>query len=272
MDIGQRLKEARLEKGLSQRQLCGDMITRNMLSQIENGSARPSMDTLRYLAEQLDKPMAYFLEEQAVSPNQKVILAARRAFADGDWQKVLTLLEKYADKDTVFDSERYLLEALALKAAAEQALEEGKDIYARELLDRSAVAGERTPYYTPENERKRLLLMGQAQPELAQELVSSLPDSEPERILRARAALALDDPEKCVRLLTAESVNTPQGQFLLGEGYLMMLQYEKAAEQFQKAEKIYPRRAAEKMEICFREMGDYKMAYYYATKLRQTDK
>jgi transcriptional regulator with XRE-family HTH domain len=34
-----------------------------MLSQIENGSAKPSMDTLRYLAGQLGKPMGYFLEE-----------------------------------------------------------------------------------------------------------------------------------------------------------------------------------------------------------------
>ena len=66
MELGQRLKQARLEAGLSQRQLCGEEITRNMLSQIENGSARPSMDTLRYLAARLGKPMGYFLEEQAV--------------------------------------------------------------------------------------------------------------------------------------------------------------------------------------------------------------
>ena len=38
MTIGQRLKQARLEAGLSQRQLCGDTITRNMLSLIENGA------------------------------------------------------------------------------------------------------------------------------------------------------------------------------------------------------------------------------------------
>ena len=47
MDLGRRLKQARLDAGLSQRQLCGTEITRNMLSQIENGNARPSMDTLR---------------------------------------------------------------------------------------------------------------------------------------------------------------------------------------------------------------------------------
>ena len=49
MDLGEKLKKVRLEAGLSQRQVCGERITRNMLSQIENGSARPSMDTLRYL-------------------------------------------------------------------------------------------------------------------------------------------------------------------------------------------------------------------------------
>ena len=43
MTLGEKIKQARQEAGLSQRQLCGDAITRNMLSQIENGSARPSM-------------------------------------------------------------------------------------------------------------------------------------------------------------------------------------------------------------------------------------
>ena len=50
MELGQKLRLARQEAGLSQRQLCGEVITRNMLSQIENGSAKPSMETLRYLA------------------------------------------------------------------------------------------------------------------------------------------------------------------------------------------------------------------------------
>ena len=50
MELGEKIKQARLEAGLSQRQLCGDTVTRNMLSQIENGSARPSMDTLRFFA------------------------------------------------------------------------------------------------------------------------------------------------------------------------------------------------------------------------------
>ena len=46
MTIGEKIRLARQEAGLSQRQLCGQQVTRNMLSQIENGSARPSVDTL----------------------------------------------------------------------------------------------------------------------------------------------------------------------------------------------------------------------------------
>ena len=80
MELGEKLKQVRLEAGLSQRQLCGDTITRNMLSQIENGSARPSMDTLQILARRLGKPVSFFLEEQAVLlPNRTVMEQAREA-------------------------------------------------------------------------------------------------------------------------------------------------------------------------------------------------
>jgi transcriptional regulator with XRE-family HTH domain len=79
MQLSERIKQARLEMGLSQRQLCGQTITRNMLSLIESGKARPSMDTLAYFAKVLGKPMGYFLEEQAVtSPNQQVMEQAEK--------------------------------------------------------------------------------------------------------------------------------------------------------------------------------------------------
>ena len=78
MELGQKIKAARLEAGLSQRQLCADTITRNMLSQIENGSAKPSMDTLQILAARLHKTVGYFLEEGA-SCNEKLMQNLRKA-------------------------------------------------------------------------------------------------------------------------------------------------------------------------------------------------
>ena len=79
MELGEKLRLTRLEAGLSQRALCGDEITRNMLSRIENGAARPSMKTLGCLAARLGKPVSYFLEEDTVcSPNQEIMAAVRQ--------------------------------------------------------------------------------------------------------------------------------------------------------------------------------------------------
>ena len=78
MELGQKLKQARLEAGLSQRQLCGDTITRNMLSQIENGTANPSDATLQALCARLGKPVSYFREE-VPSPNLSLLHQAQAA-------------------------------------------------------------------------------------------------------------------------------------------------------------------------------------------------
>ncbi len=75
MDLGKKIRRARQEAGLSQRQLCGEEITRNMLSLIENGAARPSMKTLSLLAQRLGKPVSYFLEENTQDPSELITSA-----------------------------------------------------------------------------------------------------------------------------------------------------------------------------------------------------
>lgn len=56
--LGRRIREARLAKRLTQSEVVGDFITRNMLSQIESGTATPSMKTLEYLSRVLSIPMS----------------------------------------------------------------------------------------------------------------------------------------------------------------------------------------------------------------------
>ncbi|MCL1823576.1 MAG: helix-turn-helix transcriptional regulator [Oscillospiraceae bacterium] len=56
--LGKRLKEARLSKKMTQSDVVGGYITRNMLSQIESGAAFPSIRTLEYLSGVLEVPMA----------------------------------------------------------------------------------------------------------------------------------------------------------------------------------------------------------------------
>lgn len=231
MTLGQRLKQARLEAGLSQRQLCGDVITRNMLSQIENGAARPSMDTLLYLAGQLNKPVSFFLEEESVSPNQAIIAAARNAYIQGDFTGALTVLEGCTTPDPIFDPERYLLEALCCLALAAKKPEES-------LLARAADAGSRTPYYTPELERRRLLQLAQACPNDSAAIAAALPPDPTELLLQGDAAMAAAD-------------------------------HASALTWYSLAEPLAPERTWPRLENCHRALEDYKMAYHYACLQRQ---
>lgn len=266
MELGSRIRQARLEAGLSQRQLCGDTITRNMLSQIENGSARPSMDTLRYFAEQLGRPISFFLDEQAVaSPNQTLMDAARQA----ELHRVPEILEDYRNPDPIFDRERWLLEALGYLAMARKALEETRLGYACSLLEKAAWAGDRTPYYTPELERTRLLLLYEAGGAPAPVVIEGLPDLQPELLVRAAAALDAGMSARCQQILqAAEEPHSPQWHMLSGDAYMAQKDYTRAAEHYLLAEPQYAQKLWGKLERCYREMEDYKMAYHYACKQR----
>ena len=262
MKLGQRLKEARLELGLSQRQLCGDVITRNMLSQIENGSARPSMDTLRYLAGELGKPLSYFLEENAVtSPNQTMMDQARQ---EPDSKKVLEILAQYRAPDSVFDREMELLTRLATLNLAEASARDGKTIYAASLLEELGVLD--GGYCAGELERRRLLLLAQVKPQLMDEICDHLPSLDGELMLRAQAALHREELTRAGALLDAAENQDEAWHFLRGQVYLAQKEYEKALRCFQVAEAAYENSIYPLMEQCARELEDYKLAYAYACK------
>lgn len=62
-ELGRRLKTARLAKKMTQSDVAGTFITRNMLSLIESGSATPSMKTLEYLSGVLEIPMEKLISQ-----------------------------------------------------------------------------------------------------------------------------------------------------------------------------------------------------------------
>ena len=265
MELGEKLRQARLEAGLSQRQLCGGEITRNMLSQIENGSASPSMGTLRYLAARLGKSISFFLEEEAVtSPNQERMAWAREAYREGRYEDVLAVLTDWKGPDPVFDAERQLLEGLSLLALAENALGEGRTLYAGELLDRAEDLG---LYETPELDRRRLLLLIKARPGACGAICGKLPGLDEELMYRAGAALAAGNTSRAAALLdAAEDRENPDWNFLRGEANLAARDYAAAAACYHRAETAYPEKTAPRLEQCYRELEDFKQAYFYACR------
>lgn len=258
MELGSKIKAARIDAGLSQRQLCGEHMTRNMLSQIENGSAHPSMKTLRYLAKQLGKPISYFLEEKAViSPNQQPIQDARTALALGDLEAVRRALDEFQEPDTFFCEERQLLEYLWHVRRAQQALTEGITPYAVKLL--YAALKLDGLYITADLRYRCRVLLGMAGED------SNLESDEDGLLVRARQCR---DPRRRLEILgAAEDKTRKTWNLLQAEALFELKHYEQAAASYLLApqtQEVYGR-----LEICYRELGDYKQAYEYACKQRQ---
>jgi tetratricopeptide (TPR) repeat protein len=61
--IGDRIRTARVEAGLSQAELGAPHFTRAYVSAIELGKVRPAMKSLDFMAQKLGKPTSYFVED-----------------------------------------------------------------------------------------------------------------------------------------------------------------------------------------------------------------
>lgn len=265
MTMGEKLRQARREAGLTQRQLCGEEITRNMLSQIENGSAHPSMKTLTYLAGKLGKPVSWFLEEEVpVSPNGECMERARAAFDAGDFSDALDALGAFREPDAVFGREKDLLEILTRLSLARQAMDQGRFPYARELLELAGEQGRASAYYSQELENSRLRLLAQVPGTRV-----ALPGLDADLLIYAGAAVTDGDWDRARSLLEAvQDKHLPRWNLLRGEIYWQERAYIAAKACFHAAEERYPKETAHRLEQCYRELGDFKRAYEYACKQR----
>jgi len=103
MTIGEKCRALRVKRGLTQRETCGNYMTRNMLSAIENGAATPSVDTIRYLADRFDIDAGYFLSE-ADDPSPfiklKHIAKITSALKKGDYSLCLSLEHEFENPDS----------------------------------------------------------------------------------------------------------------------------------------------------------------------------
>lgn len=95
-NIGKKLKKARIEQKLTQKDLAGNFITRNMLSQIENGIANPSIKTIEYLSKALNKPISYFIEpdydERKLDNKESILEKAYILYDTKEFSKCSSLL------------------------------------------------------------------------------------------------------------------------------------------------------------------------------------
>jgi len=86
--LGERVRSARREAGLSQAQLAGAELTKGFISQIESGLVRPSIRSLQHIAAKLGRPLDYFIADEPLTTAKRVTfhrLAAEAAAERQDW-------------------------------------------------------------------------------------------------------------------------------------------------------------------------------------------
>ncbi len=136
LERGKRIKEARISKKMTQSEGVGDFITRNMLSQIESGTATPSVKTLEYLAETLDIPISELMPSTGSElyedirgevrgenvPLEKLMLA-KEFFSAGRYREAYAEISSEQDTGGLSD-EFYAVKAKCLYMLARELAEE----------------------------------------------------------------------------------------------------------------------------------------------------
>ena len=134
MNIGEKIKDIRCAKMMTQQELAGEFITRNMLSRIENGFALPSIPTLVYIAERLGVPPGYLLADESEEFHYRKTAGMpdiKSAFAAGDWEICRDLCDNLDGAD---DETKYVA-ALCVYNEAKDHFNAGNLRRAAELFD-----------------------------------------------------------------------------------------------------------------------------------------
>ena len=264
MTIGTRILQAREESGLSQRQVAGDHMTRNMLSSLEHDKAKPSLDTLCYLSRVLEKPVGWFLGEDG--PQIRGLdrfRAARECYDLGSWRECLDHLSQIPE-DEVLGREAALLGILARLELGEQCLSDGRLPYARELAEQ--VLALECPYFTPELRRRAAMLLAKAEnrPGRLAEAVERIP-ADDLLLLKAQCALDQGRHSDALRYLQALDDRGPEWEFRMGEAWFGLQDHEKALPHYHAAEKTMESAVRRKLELCYAALKNFEQAYRYAT-------
>ena len=147
MTTGEKIKKLRTEKMMTQSELVGNHITRNMLSRIESDEANPSLGTLLYLASRLNVPAGYLLadeKEDKIYVKSFAIENIKLAYNSGDYK----ICRQFCLDFEGTDDEVALLLVQSSFAIATEEFHKGKLKRAVTYFDEAISYSETTEYYT----------------------------------------------------------------------------------------------------------------------------
>lgn len=280
MNVGEKVRTLRQSKMMTQSELAGTYMTRNMLSYVENGSAMPSLSTISYLAERLNVPAGYFLSE----PQDEIIYRKlihmeniRKAYQEEEWWACRSLCQTAFPEP---DDEICFLLARSSAGIAEDALEHGKLRKCCQTYDEALSWAAKTVYETPQIEAEAAVsfrYMRRISPTLYSEILDA--DAQPTVTLctpfasYVEALDALDEGD----LLPAELFRRRYGKsgffaaHLAARGQIANREFhaaKQALESLLSSEETLTETRLYSLlmdlEVCCRETEDFKGAYRYA--------
>lgn len=139
MTLGQKIRELRLSKQMTQKELAGSFITRNMLSQIENDSATPSMKTMEFLANALERPIGYFLDKGHSEVNLSQLLTRLIDQNESkDYEATVVLLEEEIQNHPTWANNQMIMDLYVNSHLflANTFIEKGEMAKAKEILSK----------------------------------------------------------------------------------------------------------------------------------------
>lgn len=281
--LGQKIKELRLAKKMTQREVVGDFITRNMLSQIESGTATPSVRTLAYLAKVLEVPVSTLLENEEAQGAAAGLAEAKRLYRQGKWKSCMEALSQVEEE---FMDEANALKAKASLKLAQEGLLTGDFDQVRQHAGNAIAFNDDTIYSSQSIKAEALLCLDEVTNEgwdYFMQYQSALQSS----FLSAHSSLInaemylndgnFDQAQIVLRSLEgggySESIDMGRIKLLRGRVAMGRKKWDDALCLFREADECWadlPGHALrsslyQNMEQCAIELGDYKQAHYFAT-------
>lgn len=280
MNIGKKIKELRTKKLMTQAELAGDVVTRNMLSCIENGSAQPSLGTLKHIATKLGVPMGYLLadeSEENLYTKMSEIKDIKNAYISGNYR---ICRDMCMNTQIEGDDEVSLIAAECSLAIAKEEFGAGFLRSAAHYLDEAIGFAEATAYHT-EHIRSAAAVYFRYMRNISATLSSDVIDEEAEIkpfafddfSKYAIAFEALDNGQ--IRLmqyfLSMLDEESPYALHIRGRTAIQERRFDNAHESLY-AILVHPRKIEEPLmyfvfcdlEICCKEQKDFKGAYEYS--------
>ena len=279
MQIGKTIRALRKEKNITQAQLAGTTITRNMLSRIETGSVQPSLATLEYLAGRLDVPVGRLLFGDAEAypyHRARILPLAKQAFRKGDFDECLVRcgdLGSHADTD---DEVSLLRAQCHLEIGKKALLDCRLSDAARELSEALRYSG-KTIYDTESLRRSALRCFREMRSLSGKTYAAYLPDLEDREdretedrllsFLSVRNDLSRDDPESVTEYLSAHESDEDDAYASLMRAELCVYDRDYNAAKVMLSDLLKDPSglppllfyyASLAFEICCHETGDYK--------------